>query len=87
MCKFCNHIFDRELLFARTHKGSIKNILQIQERKLFSERENKDGYIDQYANVLALVVDTGDPFNVADLDDITYCPYCGENLKERQNEN
>lgn len=38
-------------------------------------------YYDKYGE-LNIQVDTGDPYESGILSNITYCPFCGRNLKE-----
>ena len=49
--------------------------------KLFNEGAADLVYFDNNGE-LNIQVDTGDPYESGILSNITYCPYCGRNLKE-----
>ena len=51
------------------------------DNKLFQEGAADLVYFDDYGE-LNIQVDTGDPYESGILSNITFCPYCGRNLKE-----
>lgn len=82
MCWFCDYIFDYQLLFAKTRKGSKHNQMQEKERSIFVKKGSPEIYLATgvEAKGIAAVAETGDPFCKGWLDDIKYCPYCGRKL-------
>ena len=85
MCELCSYIFEYELLYCRTRKGSKRNLMQEIERKKFIEMGSPDVYLAKgfALNGISIVAETGDPFCKGSIDDVTYCPYCGRKLGDK----
>ena len=61
--------------------GKLNFQVDIGDDKLFNEG-NADFVFYDKDGKLNIQVDTGDPYESGIFSNITYCPYCGRNLKE-----
>ena len=66
MCKFCDLLYSEDQAYDKLHQEGAADLVYFDD----------DGELN-------VQVDTGtDPYESGILSNITYCPYCGRNLKE-----
>lgn len=85
-CGFCSYIFDEDLLYCRTRRGS-KNHEKQQAERIKLEEFKKDyggNHIFHDEEGFCIFGDSGDPFESAYIDKINYCPYCGRRLGDKK---
>ncbi len=85
-CKFCSHIFDEQLLYCRTIRGSERHKKQQAERMKLEELEKDYGgnHIFHFGEGFCIFGNSGDPFQSAGIDNVSYCPYCGRKLGDKK---
>lgn len=85
MCNFCSKIFDESKIWSgRATKKNVEERDRLREFKNVLGKKYDGNYILYNAskNELDIFAETGDCFCEGVIENINYCPYCGEKLEK-----